>query len=646
MPGISIFSHIPFLSPGGGGGGFPPLRRIAITGQSLSIGISSGALLTTGQIDGGYMLPGGTYAQPPVSAPLVPLNATSVSERQTIALSATKLLYQLYGQSARFIFSNVGVSGASYTSIRKGGSSSSYANQLLYTTAISANAAPVGIYQEYAFCLIHGETDTKTSVYDLFPALLLSDLRADINPSGKLFLCQVNSHNHSSTGGGGFTPLSLYAQVKAHYADPSNVILVCSKYMLDHADGLHSTANALLRLGEYYAYAMYRTLTGNIFSPLKPVTIQASGNPGTGIYTTVITYSVPDNGSLVLDTSLVSDPGSYGFIIYDEKRIALTLSGFRISGNQLEIDSSGGIPFLFTYALTSTGVANAGPTTGSRGCLRSSTAAPSTVGNTNYHYAIASQQPINNANPFTPPGSIATTNLLSYWQSNVGVTESSNLISNWQSSDASLNNFVQATGAAQPLLVANQLNGFPAIRFASGDVMTCTLPSTVNAVGFDHFLVFKLNSSPPNFGHIFAGKAAATANYTAVGEAFTSYIRSLTGFGFPNHFTFTPRWKGVDRVLDALRIPQQWIVVAWRVFPDGSTTTFEVWINQVLVFRLSTGATTLANITLDSFRIPGDNSNNLDLAAIVTYSATLSNSDFWQTYNHLMNRYAVSFDYQ
>jgi hypothetical protein len=216
-----------------------------------------------------------------------------------------------------------------------------------------------GAFRVPAVVAVHGETDGLSVTYQADIEQWQTDYETDIKAiTGQTGIIPMF---HSQWSAWGTTTLSPYAMLAAHVANPTKHILVCPKYFLPYSDGIHLTNVGYRLLGAYYGKALHAVMSGAGFTPLRPVSAVRTGD--------VIVLTVAGRvGSLVLDTTAVTNPGNFGF----EVTGGGSISAVAIVGNTLEITVTGTITRL-RYAYTGNGTPNTGgPTTGPRGCLRDS----------------------------------------------------------------------------------------------------------------------------------------------------------------------------------------------------------------------------------------------------------------------------------
>lgn len=168
--------------------------------------------------------------------------------------------------------------------------------------------------------------------------------------------------------------------------------LVGPKYFMPYADGVHLTNHGYRQLGEYFAKA-YRSaiLEDKPWEPLRPIAVTRVGAKIT------VRFHVPVP-PLVLDTTLVKDPGSYGFDFVDSalktpKILTVVLAGPDVVEITLAAEPTGN-NMLIRYAYKGVPTAPAGPQTGARGNLRDSDATPSRHGYALYNWAVHFAAPV------------------------------------------------------------------------------------------------------------------------------------------------------------------------------------------------------------------------------------------------------------
>ena len=223
-----------------------------------------------------------------------------------------------------------------------------------------------------------------------------TDIKAITGQTGTIPMFVAQSSAWTAPSYGDSWASSPFYALADSLSNPGRIILVTPEYFLPHnsADGVHLTPTAFHQLAEYFAKAYNKViLSGSAWSPLRPTTIALSGS--------VITVNFTGNvGNLVLDTTLVSDPGNYGFTYSDSTSSASISSVALTSATTVQVtlnQAPTGSSQMLGYANNGTLGNFGGPTTGPRGCLRDSDATPDLFSTTplynwcvHFNYAIPS----------------------------------------------------------------------------------------------------------------------------------------------------------------------------------------------------------------------------------------------------------------
>lgn len=374
------------------------LHHVLISGQSLSTGATSPVVsavqpymnlsFNTGVRAGGANLT--------AFIPLV--EQWDGSQGETIAsglANAVTAAAQATGADHTMLVSAHGVSGQPYSVIKKG--TPAFANGMAQVSAGLTIAGTLG--QDYAVravTVIHGESDHLAGNLGYADDLLAwqSDYEADVaaivgvlRPL-PLFLCQMSSFTKYNAATSAIPGL----QLTASRARPDRIFLVTPKYFMPYTDGVHLTGDGERWLGEYYARAYRKVLIdGERWVPVRPESVTREGAVIT------IGFHVPAP-PLVLDETLVSNPGNFGFEFYDasgmppainevvlvdDSTVRVTLASPPIAGNR-----------RIRYAFTGTAGVWAGPMTGARGNLRDSDATASPYGYPLYNWGVHFDEPV------------------------------------------------------------------------------------------------------------------------------------------------------------------------------------------------------------------------------------------------------------
>lgn len=148
-----------------------------------------------------------------------------------------------------------------------------------------------------------------------------------------------------------------------------NVYLTNPMYIHDYTDGAHLTARSSYIQGLYISVMEKRALVdGKTAKPLMPVGHKRQGRAATVWLNPV--------GRLVFDTSIVSDPGNYGFrLLHPDTREVIPLTGVSLRYDAVNISTAADIPegAILQYAFHGgTTGKSPGRLSGPRGCLRDS----------------------------------------------------------------------------------------------------------------------------------------------------------------------------------------------------------------------------------------------------------------------------------
>jgi hypothetical protein len=214
-----------------------------------------------------------------------------------------------------------------------------------------------------------------------------------------MFHSQFSAWSAAFYGGGRESSVSPYELLAEAEANPAKTILVGPRYFLPYAvedadfPGIHPSNEGYRWLGEYYG-KVYKKLVvdGGSWSPLRPGSLARSGSVMT------VFFQVPEP-PLVLDTTLVTDPGNFGFEYTDDSENPPSISSVEITGdNTVEVTLSAeptGDNKRLRYAYTGVPGNPAGPSSGPRGNLRDSDATTSLSGRTLYNWCVHFDKPVN-----------------------------------------------------------------------------------------------------------------------------------------------------------------------------------------------------------------------------------------------------------
>lgn len=390
-----VVGNISGTNPHGPTDKFIPLlaeiNHISVDGQSLSIGTASGTPISAAAITG-CIQPDVGVADGALSAGEL-IGTTPVStglSAMTAAVNTVKREFPTYGISNQ-LKAMMDADGANQYEImgsnnghgayridqldRQGDGSGPTPNYQLgvnQTKAYQAYASTLGkSFLTQAKVWIQGESDisagTSKAEYKRRLANLLDDYHEDIGQNYKpcMVTYQTSSHtirtpNHS--------PDIAYAQLEIANENPF-FFLACSTYVFPYnSDGVHMPANSYRWMGCYIGKALHSILNGDGWKPLQPEYITRNGR------VILVDFNVP-TPPLVLDTTNVTNPGNYGFQVFnDSSTTEFAIQSVSIVNNtqvKIVLNSDPAQAVRVKYALGVTGT-NAGPTTGARGNLRDS----------------------------------------------------------------------------------------------------------------------------------------------------------------------------------------------------------------------------------------------------------------------------------
>ncbi|WP_220385951.1 hypothetical protein, partial [Klebsiella quasipneumoniae] len=239
-----------------------------------------------------------------------------------------------------------------------------------------ARANELGLtYSPHAMIYMGNESDqsagTTEEVYlDSFDKMIaaINGFASDV--TGKTeslpwFIYQFNSwKNRTPNTSYPTIPLALLKLARTR----DDVRLVQPMYMYDYYDTAHLLGLDSKICGYRFGLAIEQEmLTGKKFEPLWSQDVSLQGGIANIWYEPV--------GKLVLDTSIVADPGNYGVSAVDPSGNALTLTEVSVHLNRLRVRASGGIPAGSKIRLGFTGGTTGtlpSRTNGPRCCLRDS----------------------------------------------------------------------------------------------------------------------------------------------------------------------------------------------------------------------------------------------------------------------------------
>lgn len=365
------------------------INHVLSTGQSLAVGVSGAPpttltqpfhnlMFNTGVMAGGEDL---TSFEPLVEGDFIPGSKVRV---ETMSASFANLVADLAlasGQPHDVLLSNHASGAKSYWQLKKG--TKHYANGMAQVTAAAEIAKRLGkTYVVRAVTTVHGESDhaDRSTRYSQDLLEWQSDYQKDVQAiTGQtepvpMFETQISSWTRmmGGTETSGIPMAQLEAHVKSRARGIGGVVLVGPKYHLPYSgDGVHLSMEGYRQMGEDYAKAYKRVVIDRQpWEPLRPLSVTREGAVIT------IKFIVPAP-PVVLDTTLVSDPGHFGFEYFDSAGTSTPVI------TSVEVTDPDTVRITLDreptaenrrvrYAYTAARHLKAGPTTGPRGNLRDS----------------------------------------------------------------------------------------------------------------------------------------------------------------------------------------------------------------------------------------------------------------------------------
>jgi hypothetical protein len=405
----------------------PGVDHLLVTGQSNAVGFAAKPALTTAQPFGNLMFDTGVmtarscdadgcrdYNRPGGLVPLVEGDSYFDYPVETVSSGFANAAGKVLGPLRQLLVSIHGRSGNSYACLRRGGCNfyagkgyvGAFEEAMKQVADAKALTGARGLdYAVGAVAAIHGESDHYAPPFPLDGTDGAPDAIKTYADALIEWQRDYDSEIRKLTGQS--TPVTLLVsqmsnwndrprsdipqnQLDAHVRAPGKVVLVGPTYMLPFAeDCIHFTNHGERRLGEYFAKAHARSLTGR-FEPLRPLGATLSND------TITIKFVVPAP-PLVLDTEHVADPGNSGFDV-DANGSSLKIQEVKIAGpDTVTIRLAAAPPAgsrRVRYAMQAEPNTCPGPTHGPRGNLRDSDAAASLYGYDLHNWAVHFDIPV------------------------------------------------------------------------------------------------------------------------------------------------------------------------------------------------------------------------------------------------------------
>jgi hypothetical protein len=313
------------------GSGSAGINHLVSYGQSLSVGVSTGGVISTAQPYDSLMFNGGVRAQDGGTSPfgdhesLIPLveavgPAADGGNRQETPLSGACDMLKERGSALQYLASAPGLGGVSIATLSKPGA--------LYTRLLDDvqqgnwRARQQGTtHKVRAFFWMQGEADGANNNYAANLNTLRTDLDADIKAlTGQPddVWCISYQVPRAKIGLAHLAASDAYARIR----------VAMPIYQLETvADGVHLTPQSSKVAGAYFALA-YKAIVEDGDTDWQPLRIVATDVAGD---TLDLTYSPV--GSLVFDTTTVAAQTNHGFRLFEsDGTTAITINSVSIVG--------------------------------------------------------------------------------------------------------------------------------------------------------------------------------------------------------------------------------------------------------------------------------------------------------------------------
>lgn len=362
------------------------LIHLIITGQSLAAGGSTQAqspVTTTAQADYGILSfetgPKVDFKYDTLNESLLEAvipcreNAGTRPGQESPSSGMAFKIHDLTGHTV--LVSDACSSGTAIADISSGSATFTGATKMIQSAV--AMAEKLGMQYVPVMVLIHGNQNaaagTSISSYRSAMETLRAQYESVINAAtGKsqslhMFVGQLsNTIPYGGTAGTTKTNNIGIAQYQ-EARDNALIHLASAQYARPYSDGEHLTSAGYRTEGEVIGAVVGGWLNDNTKSSLAPI---ESGVVQSG---TTITIPVAGCvGDLVIDTSRVTDPGNYGFVLTGATIASVAVSGSGTTAKIVITKTDSTTATLISYASQGIAGQNPGPVTGSRGCIRDS----------------------------------------------------------------------------------------------------------------------------------------------------------------------------------------------------------------------------------------------------------------------------------
>lgn len=362
------------------------LVHLIITGQSLAAGGSTQAqspVTTTAQADYGILSfetgPKVDFKYDTLNESLLEAvipcreNAGTRPGQESPSSGMAFKIHDLTGHTV--LVSDACSSGTAIADISSGSATFTGATKMIQSAV--AMAEKLGMQYVPVMVLIHGNQNaaagTSISSYRTAMETLRAQYESVINAatgetqSLHMFVGQLsNTIPYGGTAGSTKTNNIGIAQYQ-EARDNALIHLASAQYARPYSDGEHLTSAGYRTEGEVIGAVVGGWLNDNTKSSLAPI---ESGVVQSG---TTITIPVAGCvGDLVIDTSRVTDPGNYGFVLTGATIASVAVSGSGSAAKIVITKTDSTTATAISYASQGIAGQNPGPVTGSRGCIRDS----------------------------------------------------------------------------------------------------------------------------------------------------------------------------------------------------------------------------------------------------------------------------------
>lgn len=313
------------------------MPQVLVYGESLSVGGSGSPALTTANNTPAVMFRGGVrtnYYQTSIAAdyhdsviPLVegyaPIDSDGANV-ETICSGAMMMYYQLLEADGydvdnhQVLISAGGRSGKKISEMMKGDvwyprMALDLTHGPLVAKAANATSAFNGIFMMIG----SNDQDAGTAAEDFIAnaRLLRQQIAADATAGRSQPHAVPMLFSQTAPRGSSYPTITLAIR-ELHKRDPL-IFSVGPSYQFDYTDNVHMTNESYRWRGAHFGWWLYRIFKGERPEPMQPVAIIATGNA----------VQVRFNYPVEIDTTWMSDPGNYGFQVFDDE------------GDEIDIDS-------------------------------------------------------------------------------------------------------------------------------------------------------------------------------------------------------------------------------------------------------------------------------------------------------------------